>query len=80
MEELFKLIIGIGVLALGYPIGMVLAHFAKEELKQGEKWIMLLATLCLIGGLIGLFLGNDVLMFSLFFIAIVSSRSLIRKK
>jgi len=76
MEEVFKLIIGIGILALGYPIGMILAHFTKEELEPGRKWIFLLTTICLIGGFISLLIKNDILMFSFFFIAIVSSRSL----
>ena len=76
MNELFKLLIGLGVLVLGYPIGWFLAKYTKEEIKQGRKWILLLTFLSLIGGFVGLLIKNDVLMFSLFFSAIVSSRSL----
>lgn len=76
MLEIYKLLIGVGVLILGFPIGMLLAHFTKEELKDGQKWFKLLIILNLIGGLVGLILREDVLMFSLFFIAIVTSRSL----
>jgi uncharacterized membrane protein YwaF len=76
MQEVFKLFIGLGVLLLGYPIGIILARFTKEELNPGRKWILLLTLLSLIGGFIGLIIRNDILMFSLFFIAIVSSRSL----
>ena len=76
MNEVIQLLIGLGVLVLGYPIGMILAKYTKEEIKQGRKWIVLLTTLSLIGGFIGLLIKNDVLMFSLFFIAVVSSRSL----
>jgi len=76
MEELFKLLIGVVVLLLGFPIGNFLAKHTQEELKAGKVWFKLLMVICLIGGIVGLFLKNDVLMFSLFFIAIVSSRSL----
>ena len=34
MEEVYKLIIGICVLALGIPIGNLLARATKEELKD----------------------------------------------
>ena len=76
MNEVFKLIIGLGVLVLGYPIGLLLAKYTKEEIEIGRKWIRLLTLVSLFGGFVGLVLGNDALMFSLFFIAIVSSRSL----
>ncbi len=76
MIEMLKIIIGVLVLVLGIPIGNLLAKYTKEELKDGQKWFRLLVLLGLIGGTIGLIIGNDVIMFSLFFIAIVSSRSL----
>jgi hypothetical protein len=76
MNELFQLLIGLGVLALGLPIGMFLAKHTKEELKSGQKWFRLIITFSLIGGFVGLVLQNDVLLFSFFFIAIVTSRSL----
>ncbi len=76
MNELLNLFIGICVLALGFPLGSFLAHVTKEELKSGKKWFKLIIIFSLIGGLIGLVIGNDILMFSLFFIAIVTSQSL----
>ncbi|MEN7982561.1 MAG: hypothetical protein ABFQ65_03880, partial [Nanoarchaeota archaeon] len=76
MIELFQLLIGICVLALGFPIGIFLAKQTKEELKSGQKWFRLIIFVSLIGGFIGLVLQNDVLMFSLFFIAIVVSGNL----
>jgi len=76
MQEVFKLIIALGVLVLGYPIGGLLAKYTQEEIKQGSKKIAILTFASLIGGFIGLLVRNDVLMFSLFFIAVVSSRSL----
>jgi len=75
MQEIFKLLIGIVVLILGIPIGNFLAKQTKEELKEGKKWFKLLITLSLIGGFIGLIIGNDILLFTFFFIAIVTSRS-----
>lgn len=80
MLEGIKLMIGICILILGIPIGNLLAKLTKEELKSGQKWFKLIIILSLIGGTGGLFFGNDVLMFSLFFIAIVTSRSLKNKK
>lgn len=76
MQEIFKLLIGIGVLILGIPIGSILAKYTKEELKDGKKWFKLIILLSLIGGIIFLIFRNDSLMFTLFFIAIVTSRSL----
>ncbi len=76
MLEILKIIIGILVLILGIPIGNFLAKYTKEELKDGKKWFNLLIFIGLIGGLAGLIIGNDALMFSFLFIAVVTSRSL----
>jgi len=76
MLEIFQLLIGICVLALGIPLGNLLARWTKEELKAGQRWFKLIIISSLIGGIIGLLLSNDILMFSLFFIAIVTSRCL----
>jgi len=79
MEEIIKILIGIAVLISGYPLGNFLARITKEELKDGKKWFKLIVTLSFAGGIIGLILGNDILLFSFFFIAIVTSRSLKRR-
>jgi len=76
MQEIFKLLIGVAVLVLGIPIGNFLAKQTKEELKDGKKYFKIIISFCLIGGFIGLIFRNDVLLFSFFFIAIVTSRSL----
>ncbi len=76
MEEVYKLIIGICVLALGIPIGNLLARATKEELKEGKRWFILLILICIIGAVFGLVYKNDVLLFTLLFIAVVTSRSL----
>ncbi len=78
MQEIIKLLIGILVLLMGFPIGSYLANNTKEELKAGQKWFKTIITISLVGGFIGLIIGNDVLLFSFFFIAIVVSRSLKR--
>ncbi len=71
-----NLFIGIIILLLGIPIGNYLAKQTKEELRSGKKWFKRLVILSLLGVLIGLVTGNDVLLFSFAFMAIVTSRSL----
>lgn len=73
---MIRLLIGTLVLFLGIPLGNFLAKRTKEELKPGKKWFKIILILSLAGGLIGLILKDDVLLFSLFFIAIATSRSL----
>lgn len=80
MQNITKILIGIIVLVLGVFIGNLLAKFTKEELKTGQGWFIMIIILSLIGGVIGLIIGNDILMFTMFFIAIVTSRSLKVKK
>jgi len=76
MQLLIQILISICVLALGIPIGNLLAHWTKDELKSGQKWFKMIIILSLIGGVVGIILRNDVLMFSFFFIAVITSRSL----
>lgn len=78
MQEIFRIFIGILALVLAFPVGSLLAKSTKEELNQGRKWFGLIIIFSLIGGIIGLIIGNDVLLFSFFFIAIVTIRSLKR--
>jgi hypothetical protein len=80
MLDVWKILIGIGVLIIGVIIGKVLAKYTKEELKSGRPWFKIIAILGLIGGIIGLVIGNDTLLFTMFFIAIVTSQSLKRPK
>lgn len=80
MQEVIKLLIGGGVLALGILIGNFLARKTKEELKAGKKWFKLIIAISLTGGATALIFGNDTLMFSFFFIAIVTSKSLVKTK
>ena len=76
MQDLFKLLIGIMVLLLGIPIGNLLAKVTNDEQEKGQKWFRLIIFLALIGEFAGLIIGNDIILFTFFFIAIVTSRSL----
>ncbi|MFH1608364.1 MAG: hypothetical protein ABIA78_04490 [archaeon] len=76
MQEVIKILIGIAVLLLGIPVGNYLAKITKEELKSGQVWFKLIIFVSLIGGIVGLTIGNDWLLFSFLFIGIVTSRSL----
>ena len=76
MTEVVNLLIGVGVLALGVPLGIYLARVTSDESKEGQKWFKLITIIGLVGVLVGLISGNDVLLFSFAFIAIVTSKSL----
>ena len=80
MLEMLKILIGVIVLILGIPIGNILAKYTKEELKDGKRWFNLLIFIGAIGGIIGLIIGNDALMFSFLFIVVVTSRATLREK
>ena len=80
MKEVYRILIGIGVLVIGFVAGIILAKKTKEELRKGQKWFRLLIVICLIGGVVSLILGDDVLFFSFLFIAIVTSASLRKKE
>ena len=76
MLEILKILIGAIVLILGIPIGNLLARYTKDELKDGKPWFKLIVFIGLIGGLVGLIIRNDAILFSFLFIAIVTIRSL----
>ena len=76
MNELIRLIIGIVVLLLGIPIGNLLARVTNDEQEKGQWWFRLIILFALIGGFVGLVIRSDIIMFTFFFIAIVTSRSL----
>ena len=80
MTEITNLLIGILILLIGIPVGNIIAKYTKEELRAGQRWFKLIVLLSLAGVLIGLISGNDVLLFSFAFIALVTSRSLKSKK
>ncbi|MFB6246356.1 MAG: hypothetical protein ABEI74_02060 [Candidatus Pacearchaeota archaeon] len=80
MNEFVQILIGLVVLVLGIPVGDGLAKVTKEELDEGQKWFKLLVLIGLVGGTVGLIIENDIILFTFFFIAIVSSRSIKPKK
>jgi uncharacterized membrane protein YfcA len=80
MQEGIKLLLGIAVLILGVFIGEILAKNTPEELKDGKKWFYFILITCFIGTIWSLIFRNDILLFTFLFIAIVTSRSIKRKK
>jgi hypothetical protein len=78
MQEIYKLAIGVALLILGFPIGNLLAKLTKEELKEGKKYFKILILFSLTSAVVFLILGNDALLFAFLFIAIVTSRSLVK--
>lgn len=80
MQDAVKLLIGILVLALSFPIGNLLAKFTKEELKSGQKWLKLVIILSFFGAIISLIFREDALLFTFLLIIIITSRSLKMKK
>ncbi len=80
MVPFTQILIATAILVFGVLIGNVLRNKTKDEQKQGRKWFILLTFIGITGGIIGLILKNDIILFTFFFIAIVTSRSLIVKK
>jgi len=76
MQELIRLFIGIVVLLLGIPLGNFLARVTNDEQEKNKRWFRFIVIIGIIGGFIGLIIGNDAILFTFFFIAIVTSRSL----
>ncbi|MFH1310815.1 MAG: hypothetical protein ABIH65_00215 [Nanoarchaeota archaeon] len=76
MQNIIKITIGIIIIILGIFLGNWLAKLTKEELKSGKQWFRLIIVFSIIGAVISLIIGNDILLFSFLFIAIVTSRSL----
>lgn len=76
MEELLKLTIGTFVLIMGIPIGKFLSRVTSEEMEMGRPWFKLIVGVSFISGIVCLFLREDFLMFSFFFMTIVTTQSL----
>jgi hypothetical protein len=78
--QLIQIVIGTFFLALGIPLGDLLARVTKEELKKGRVWFKLIIIFSFIGAIIFLILKNYTLLFIMLFTAIVASRSLKKKQ
>lgn len=80
MNEAIKLTLGILVLFLGFPIGRFLQKITKEETKDIQIWMKGISYIGLGLGSVSLILGNDALMFTFFFVSIVCSQNILKKK
>ncbi len=80
MQELVKLLIGVVFLILGIPIGDYLRRITLDEQESGRKWFKILIAFSVAIGFYGLIIGNDWILFTMFFIAIVTSRNLVPLK
>ncbi len=78
MQDLYLYLIGIVILILGWPIGDFLAKKTKEELKSGQLWFKTIIIVGLICSVFAAFIASDALFFGFLFIAVVTSRSLIK--
>ena len=76
MQEILKLLVGVLFLCLAWPVGNFIAKITKEELISGKKYFKIILFASFVVGIFGLVLQNDALLFTMFFIAIVKSRSL----
>ena len=71
---------------LGFPIGLIIAKFTKEELKQGKPWFIAILIVCIVAIFISfIFVRGDALFFliaSFVFIFLIARAALIplRKK
>lgn len=80
MSEVINFIIAVVVLALGIPLGNLLAKITKEELKQGKLWFNIIIIISIVGAVYSLIIKNDYLLFTFLFITIITSRSLVLRK
>ena len=69
---------------LGFPIGLIIAKFTKEELQAGKKWFLLIIIVCIMAIIISIiFIEGETLFFliSIFiFILLLSLASLISSR
>ncbi len=77
-------IVAIVIALLGYPIGLLIARYTREELAQGRKWFRIIMLACLIVmALAFIFTWGNTLLFlvsSLTFIILVSLASLVKSR
>lgn len=52
--NLFQIILTIVIALAGYPLGLLLAHYTREELKKGRKWFKLVLMACVLGVIVSL--------------------------
>ncbi|HRZ85546.1 MAG TPA: hypothetical protein P5277_02085 [Candidatus Paceibacterota bacterium] len=77
MKIVFKIITSVIILLLAIPIGYILKHYTKEEIKSGRKYFFYLFITSIVISSIFLFIPinfvlKSTIIFGLLFIAIVS--------
>ena len=73
-----KALMGIIILALGFPLGDLLRRYTKDENVVGQFWFKVIIILAVIGAVLALVFREDSLFFTFVFIVIVTARSLKR--
>ncbi len=80
--NILTIILMIVITFLGFPIGLIIAKFTKEELKQGKFLFKLIILVCFVAIIItSVFMKNEVLFFlicSFVFIILIALASLIK--
>jgi RsiW-degrading membrane proteinase PrsW (M82 family) len=72
--------LGILILILAFPIGVLLARFTKEELKSGQKYFKVLIGVCVFGLIVSLIIQKIELVFMSLFTGIVAGMSVWMEK
>lgn len=80
MNQIYTILIGIFVLILGFPIGIILSNLTKDENKGGQLWFKLIIIVSLVGAVITLIFRNDALFFTFLFFTTVTNGSLKKDK
>jgi len=70
--EIINIILSVVILLLSIPIGFLIAHLTREELRQGRKWFLMIILICLIGLIITLFMSIYYLTLTFAFIIILT--------
>lgn len=80
----WQIIIAIVVALLGYPVGLLIAKYTSEELRQGRKWFFAIIVACIIAIILSLIFFQDdapIFLIAVFvFIALLSLASLIKSR
>jgi hypothetical protein len=73
-------ILNVVILLLAIPVGFLIAYLCRDELVQGRKWFQGVIALCFIGAIYFFIVENQIIVFSLAFLAIVAFISLLKSK
>ncbi|MCX8193816.1 MAG: hypothetical protein N3G19_00400 [Candidatus Pacearchaeota archaeon] len=81
--NVWQIIVTITVALLGYPIGLIIAKLADDELLQGKKWFKLIVSVCILAIVVSIIVveETETLLFfiaSFIFITLVALASLVK--